>query len=117
MVTATSSKLVFYPFSPCTYGFVIQTLSLASTTVDDGGLELQLDLSGAAASGLKLLDNLHAGFICNFSKDNMFAIEPGSDDGGDEELGTVSAKDVISIETSATDGKGDGVMEAMICVE
>jgi hypothetical protein len=79
---------------------------IASTTVDDCGLELQLDLSGAAASGLELLDDLHAGVVCNFSKDNMFAIEPGSDDRGDEELGAVTAGNDFSIEISATDGRG-----------
>jgi hypothetical protein len=64
-------------------------------------------LSGAASSGLELLDYLHAGVVCNFSKDNMFAIEPGSDDRGDEELGAVTAGNVFSIEISATNWRGD----------
>jgi hypothetical protein len=70
----------------------VARLGFVRTRINDCRLELQLDLSGAAASGLELLDDLHAGFICNFSKDNMLAIEPGGDYRGDEELGAVTAE-------------------------
>lgn len=80
---------------------------LRSTTVNDGGFELQLDLSGTATSGLELLDDLHAGFICNLSEDNMFAIEPGGDDCGDEELGAVAARNVFSQELWGTEERSD----------
>jgi hypothetical protein len=105
MVTATSSEIVLYPVH-CLSCRVVARLR-ASTAVDDCGLELQLDLSGAATSGLELLDDVHAGFICNLSKDNMLAIEPGGDDRSDEELGAITARNVISKELSAEEERGD----------
>jgi hypothetical protein len=43
------------------------------------------------------LHDLHAGVICDFSEDDVFAIEPGSDDRSDEELGAVTRKRHLSI--------------------
>jgi hypothetical protein len=63
---------------------------LAGASIDDGRLEVELDLTCTAAGGLKLLDDLHAGIICDLAEDDMLAIEPGGDDGGDEELGAVT---------------------------
>jgi len=62
---------------------------LLSTAVDNGRLELQLDLTSTGTSLLEVLDNLHAVLICNLTKDDVLAIQPGSDDGGDEELRAV----------------------------
>jgi len=42
------------------------------------------------------LHDLHAGVIRDFSKDDVFAIEPGSDDGSNEELGAVTRKGIVS---------------------
>ena len=76
--------------------FVLPTAAMSvcllSTTVDNGRLELQLDLTSTGTSLLEVLDNLHAVLICNLTKDDVLAIQPGSDDGGDEELRAV-AKD------------------------
>lgn len=63
---------------------------LVGTRVDNGRLELQVDLAGARASLLELRDNLQAGLIGNLAKDDVLSIEPGGDDGGDEELGTIA---------------------------
>ena len=61
-----------------------------STTIDDGRLEVELDLTGARASSLKSLDDIHALLVCNLAEDDVLAIEPGGDDGGDEELRAVA---------------------------
>ena len=82
----------FFPPHLSVLSQIVARLGLASTTVDDCRLELQFDLSGAAASGLELLDNLHTGVICDFAENDVFAIEPGSDDRSDEELRAVPAK-------------------------
>jgi len=63
---------------------------VASAGIDDGWLELKLDLTSAATGGFELLDDLHAGIICDLAKDDVLAIEPRGDDGGDEKLGAVS---------------------------
>lgn len=62
-----------------------------STTVNDGRLEVELDLTSARASSLKSLDDIHALLVCNLTEDDVFAIEPGGNDGGDEELRAVAA--------------------------
>jgi len=82
--------------SPCVYLSVCQLqpclcvyLCLLSTAVDNGRLECQLDLTSTGTDFLEVLDNLHAVLVGNLAKDNVLAIQPGSDDGGDEELGAV----------------------------
>jgi hypothetical protein len=65
-------------------------LCLLSTAVDNGRLEGQLDLTSTGTGFLEVLDNLHAVLVGNLAKDNVLAIQPGSDDGGDEELGAVA---------------------------
>jgi hypothetical protein len=74
--------------------FVLPTAAMSvcllSTTVDNGRLELQLDLTSTRTGLLKVLDDLHAFLIRNLTKDNMFAVQPGSDDGGDEELRAIA---------------------------
>jgi len=73
------------PSCPC-----CRTAHLGSTTVHDGGLELVLDLAGTRSGTFEILDDLHAGVIGNLAEDDVLAIEPRSNDGGDEELGTVA---------------------------
>lgn len=68
----------------------VHRLLLACARVDDSWLELKLDLTSSTAGGLELLDNLHAGIICDLAEDDVLAIEPRGDDGGDEELGAVT---------------------------
>jgi hypothetical protein len=70
----------------------VAAVNLVGTAVDDGGLELVFDLAGARAGGLELLDDLQAGLICDFAEDDVLAIEPGGDDGGDEELRAVAGE-------------------------
>lgn len=52
-----------------------------------------LDGTRAAATGLNRLDNTHRGGVVawNLAKDDVTAIEPAGDNGGDEELGAVAA--------------------------
>jgi hypothetical protein len=50
--------------------------SLVSTTIDNGRLEIQLDLASATASCLKIFDDLHALLISHFTEDDMLAIKP-----------------------------------------
>jgi len=47
-----------------------------------------LDLTTSRASSLESLDDGH-GLIINLAEDDVLAIEPAGEDGGDEELGTV----------------------------
>lgn len=49
-----------------------------------------VDLSGAGASGLETLDDLQRLLVGNLSKDDVLAIQPAGDDGGDKELGAVA---------------------------
>ena len=75
--------------------FLKNPLELVSGAgIDDGWLEIELDLTSAAAGGLELLDDLHAGIICDLAEDDVLAIEPRGDDGGDEELGAVPEKNI-----------------------
>jgi len=62
---------------------------LKLTTVDDGGGDLARDLSVARASAFESLDDVQGVLVCNLAEDDVFAVEPGGDDGGDEELGAV----------------------------
>ena len=73
---------------------------VSSTGVDDGWLELKLHLTSSAAGGLELLHDLHAGIICDLAEDDVLAIEPGGDDGSDEELGAVTGQVRISTRIS-----------------
>jgi hypothetical protein len=68
----------------------LAAVDLAGTAVDNGGLELVFDLAGTRASGLELFDDLQALVVCNLAEDDVLAIEPGGDHGGDEELRAVA---------------------------
>jgi len=60
-----------------------------STAVDDGRLDLVLDLTGTRASRLEFFDDVQALLISNLAEDDVLAIQPGGNDGGDEELRAV----------------------------
>ena len=50
---------------------------------------MRVDRATAATKGLDLLNGLPRLLIGNLAEDNMLAIEPRGDNGGDEELGAV----------------------------
>jgi hypothetical protein len=59
---------------------------------DNGGALAVLDGTTLRASGLKSSDDVQGGLVSNLAKDDVAAVEPRGDDGGDEELGTVALK-------------------------
>lgn len=63
---------------------------LQLTAVGDGGLEAGGDLAGGGTDGLEGLDDLHGLGVSDLAEDDVLAIEPAGDDGGDEELGAVA---------------------------
>ena len=65
--------------------------------LDNGWLLGEVDLAGAGASGLESLDNVHGLLISNLAEDDVLAIQPGGDDGGDEELGAVAETHVSEV--------------------
>lgn len=69
---------------------------LRGTAVDNGGLDASADGSAARAKGLEFGNDLQALGIRNLAEDDVFAIEPRSDDGGDEELGAVAGRKEVS---------------------
>lgn len=70
---------------------VEKSSDLLGTRVDNGRLELQVDLTSTGASLLEFANDLQAFGISNLAKDDVLAIEPRGDDGGDEELRSVAA--------------------------
>jgi hypothetical protein len=75
---------------------------LQDTGLDNGWLLVEVDLATSAASRLERLDNLPgivivqllAGWadgLIELSEDDVLAIEPAGDNGGNEELGAVAA--------------------------
>ena len=78
----------------CRYVLKIHRLEahyLQSTRVDHGGALLELDGAGAGTSGLKSLNNIQGLLVGDLTEDDVAAIQPGGNDGGDEELGAVAA--------------------------
>jgi hypothetical protein len=65
---------------------------LVATAVDDGGLDVAAEGAGGGAESLDLLDDLHGLVISDLAEDDVLAIEPRGDNGGDEELGAVAGK-------------------------
>lgn len=65
-------------------------VDLSLTAVDDLGLGSGADRAGGGAEGLKLLHDSHGSLIGNLAEDDVLAIEPRGDNGGDEELGAVA---------------------------
>lgn len=63
---------------------------LALSGLDNGWLLGVVDLAGTGASGLDSLDNVHGLLVSNLAENDVLAIQPGGDNGGDEELGAVA---------------------------
>lgn len=69
--------------------------SLQDTAVDNGGAGLVLDLAVITAGGLEGLDDSHGLLVGNLAEDDVAAVQPGGDDGGDEELGAVAVDEAL----------------------
>lgn len=65
---------------------------LVATAVDDGGLDSGADGAGGGTERLDLLDDVHGLSVSDLAEDDVLAIEPRGDNGGDEELGAVAGK-------------------------
>jgi hypothetical protein len=63
---------------------------LKGAAVDNGGLLRVLDIAALRTSGLDSLDDVHGGLVGNLAEDDVAAIEPAGDNGGDEELRAVA---------------------------
>jgi hypothetical protein len=85
--------VISFPFPSL---IVKSSISLVGTAIDDGGLDFRADLSTARAKCLEFGNNFHALSIGNLTEDDMLAIEPRSDDGGDEELRAVAVRTVLA---------------------
>jgi hypothetical protein len=64
--------------------------NLQDTGFNNGRLLVVIDLTATAASGLKSLDDHQRLLISNLTEDDVLAIEPAGDNGGDEELRAVA---------------------------
>ena len=69
-----------------------RALLLALARLDNGRALAVLDLTAARASGLNGLDDAQTLVVSNLAEDDVAAVEPGGDDGGDEELGAVAGE-------------------------
>jgi len=67
-----------------------QRTNLQLSRLDNGRLLVVLNLTAAAASSLKGLDDGQRLIVSNLAEDDVLAIEPAGDYGGDEELGSVA---------------------------
>jgi hypothetical protein len=63
---------------------------LELTAVDDRSRDFRLDFTIAGTGGLDGSDNGHRLIVGDLAKDDVLAIEPASNDSGDEELGAVA---------------------------
>ena len=61
---------------------------LLPTRTNDGNRSAQL--AGLTAQGLDLLDDLEGVGVSNLAEDDVLAVQPRGDDGGDEELRSVA---------------------------
>ena len=96
---------------------VILENRLQLTAVDDGGLDGRADGAGGGAESLDLLHDLHGLGIGNLTEDDVLAIEPRGDDGGDEELGAVAADAVSCLKRNFTSGSRTYVLGPALAME
>ena len=75
----------------------IQNANLQDTGLDNGRLLVVVNLATSTASGLESLDDVQRWLISNLTEDNVLAIEPAGNNGGDEELGSVAVKWDVSL--------------------
>lgn len=66
---------------------------LEGTALDDSGALAVLDGTALGAGSLKSLDDVQRLLVGNLAEDDVAAVEPRGNDGGDEELGAVAAKE------------------------
>lgn len=73
--------------------------SLDLTAVDNLGLDSRADGAGGGAEGLDLLHHSHGLGVSDLAEDDVLAVEPRGDNGGDEELGAVAIeeKEMVSV--------------------
>jgi hypothetical protein len=64
--------------------------NLQLSRLDNSGLLAVHDLTIAVAGSLESIDNSHRRIVSDLAKDDVLAIEPAGDYGGDEELGAVA---------------------------
>jgi len=105
-----SLVIAFAPASTCL--FLPSCRPLVGTAVNNGRLEGKLDLTRSRTSALELLDDFHALLVGDLAKDNVLAIQPRSNDGGDEELGTVGVG--TGIGHGQETGSGVSFLEVLI---
>jgi hypothetical protein len=67
-----------------------QRTNLQLSSLDNGRLLVECNLTAATASGLKGLDDGQRFIVSDLAEDDVLAIEPAGDHGGDEELGSVA---------------------------
>ena len=65
--------------------------TLVLTRIGNGGALVVLDGTAAGASGLEGLDDVQGLLVSDLAKNDVAAVQPGGDDGSDEELGAVAA--------------------------
>jgi hypothetical protein len=70
--------------------------NLQLSRLDNGGLLVELHLATVIAGSLDGLDHGERLVVGNLAEDDVLAIEPAGDDGGDEELGAVAMGTEIS---------------------
>ena len=68
---------------------------LKHTGLDDGGLLVVADLAASATGGLDGLDDTKGLVISDLAEDDVLAIEPVGDDGGDEELRAIATEMLV----------------------
>jgi len=68
---------------------MIYNSPLQLAALDDGGLLVVVDFAASGTGGLESLDDVQGGVVSDLAEDDVLAIEPGGDDGGDEELRAV----------------------------
>lgn len=64
----------------------------------DGGALGVLDSTAAGASSLKGPDDVHGLGVGHLAEDDVATVEPGGDDGGDEELGAVAVTGLTRVQ-------------------
>lgn len=63
---------------------------LECTTVGDGGLRVMLDGATAGTNSLESLHNIHTRLVSHLAENDVAAVQPRGNHGGDKELGTVA---------------------------
>ena len=89
---------------------------LQLSRLDNRWLLWVVNLAGSGASGLEGLDNVHGLVIGNLAEDDVLAIQPAGDNGGDEELGAV-AVDCVSVCGSGWQKSGAYVFGPALAME